>query len=123
MNQDARHRLTIESLRNLSFTLDTWDRRGFVSSNGAGKTTLLSIMVGIYEPVAGRIGIDGAVTSIAGPESGTNFELTGNRKYPAACAVLRLFGRADQGVVGDMAEFSELEDFLSLPVRTYSSVW
>ncbi len=78
MNQDARHRLTIESLRNLSFTLDTWDRRGFVSSNGAGKTTLLSIMVGIYEPVAGRIGIDGAVTSIAGPGSGTNFELTGN---------------------------------------------
>ncbi|WP_298224458.1 ATP-binding cassette domain-containing protein [Acidocella sp.] len=80
MSQDARHRLTIESLRNVSFTLDTGDRRGFIGSNGAGKTTLLSIMVGIYEPAARHIGIDGAVTSIAGPGSGTNFELTGNAK-------------------------------------------
>src|SRR5579862_3258435 len=64
LGQDSKHRLTVEALRNVSFELHSGDRVGFIGSNGAGKTTLLRALAGIYEPVTGRIEIDGAITAL-----------------------------------------------------------
>ncbi len=121
MGQDAKHRLTVEALRNVSFSLNTGDRLGFIGSNGAGKTTLLRTMAGIYEPVAGRMVIDGVVTALLDPSQGMNLDLTGNENIRMR-GLHNGYGEARiKYLLADVAQFSELGDFLSLPVRTYSS--
>ncbi|MDE1895695.1 MAG: ABC transporter ATP-binding protein [Rhodospirillales bacterium] len=121
MGQDAKHRLTVEALRNVSFSLNTGDRLGFIGSNGAGKTTLLRTMAGIYEPVAGRMVIEGVITALLDPGQGMNLDLTGNENIRMR-GLYNGYGDARiKLLLEDVAAFSELGDFLSLPVRTYSS--
>ena len=67
INEDSKRRMVVEALRDVSISLNTGDRLGFVGSNGAGKTTLLRALAGIYEPVAGSITIDGKVTALLDP--------------------------------------------------------
>jgi lipopolysaccharide transport system ATP-binding protein len=121
LGQDKNHRLVVEALRDVSFSLKTGDRLGFVGSNGAGKTTLLRTMAGIYEPVAGSITIDGAITALLDPGQGMNFDLTGNENI----RLRALFSGYPESEIArlqaDVAEFAELDQFLDLPVRTYSS--
>jgi lipopolysaccharide transport system ATP-binding protein len=121
LGQDNKHRLVVEALRNVSFSLKTGDRLGFIGSNGAGKTTLLRTMAGIYEPVIGSITIDGAMTALLDPGQGMNFDLTGNENI----RLRALFnGYSDAEITqlqADVAEFAELDQFVDLPVRTYSS--
>jgi lipopolysaccharide transport system ATP-binding protein len=76
LGEDKKHRLVVEALRHLSFSLRNGDRLGFIGSNGVGKTTLLRIMAGIYEPVGGNIEVDGAITALL---EGMNMELRGTR--------------------------------------------
>ncbi len=111
----------MEALKNISFTLNTGDRLGFVGSNGAGKTTLLRTMAGIYEPMAGLISIQGAITALLDSGQGMNMDLTGNEN-------IRLRGMYNgyndsqiKKLQSDVADFAELDQFLDLPVRTYSS--
>ncbi len=121
MGQDAKHRLTIEALRDVSFSLKTGDRLGFIGSNGAGKTTLLRTMAGIYEPVTGRMVIDGAVTALLDPGQGMNFELTGNENIRLRALFSGYSDAQIKDLQADVAQFADLGEFLSLPVRTYSS--
>ena len=115
------HRLTVEALRDVSFSLKTGDRLGFIGSNGAGKTTLLRTMAGIYEPIIGRMVIDGAVTALLDPGQGMNFDLTGNENIRLRALFSGYSDEQIEHLQEDVALFSELGDFLSLPVRTYSS--
>lgn len=121
LGEDRKRRLVVEALRDISFSLTTGDRLGFVGSNGAGKTTLLRSMAGIYEPVAGKITIDGAVTALLDPGQGMNFELTGRENI----RLRGLFNGFNDQQIGrlqeDVAAFAGLDQFLELPVRTYSS--
>ncbi|MDE1905734.1 MAG: ABC transporter ATP-binding protein [Rhodospirillales bacterium] len=121
MGQDAKHRLTVEALRNVSFSLNTGDRLGFIGSNGAGKTTLLRTMAGIYEPVAGRMVIEGVITALLDPGQGMNLDLTGNENIRMRGLYNSYTDAQIKHLLEDVAQFSELGDFLSLPVRTYSS--
>ncbi|MGE4481870.1 ABC transporter ATP-binding protein [Acidocella sp.] len=121
MKQDSRKRLAVEALRDVSFTLNTGDRLGFIGSNGAGKTTLLRTMAGIYEPVAGRMVIEGVVTALLDPGQGMNTELTGNENIRLRALFNGYSEARIKELQEDVAQFSELGDFLSLPVRTYSS--
>lgn len=121
LGEDKKHRLTVEALRNVSFSLHSGDRVGFIGSNGAGKTTLLRAMAGIYEPVTGSIIIDGAVTALLDPSQGLNMDLTGNENIRLR-ALFSGFGEAQiKQLQADVAAFAGLDQFLELPVRTYSS--
>ncbi|OYV28803.1 MAG: ABC transporter ATP-binding protein [Acidocella sp. 20-61-6] len=121
VGEDRRHRLVVEALRHISVSLKTGDRLGFVGANGAGKTTLLRTMAGIYEPVEGQIETHGAVTALLDPGQGMNHELTGRENI----RLRGLFNALNQAQIDqlqdDVASFSELAQFLELPVRTYSS--
>jgi lipopolysaccharide transport system ATP-binding protein len=121
VGQDSRHRLVVEALRGVSFSLKSGERLGLIGPNGAGKTTLLRAMAGIYEPTGGRIAIEGALTALLDPGQGMNPDLTGNENI----RLRGLFGGASAAEIRrlqeDVAEFSGLEQFLDLPVRTYSS--
>jgi lipopolysaccharide transport system ATP-binding protein len=121
LGEDRKHRLVVEALRNVSFSLRTGDKLGFIGSNGAGKTTLLRTMAGIYEPVGGKIMIDGIVTALLDPSQGMNFEMTGRENI----RLRGLFGGFNDAQIkqmqADVAAFAGLDQFLELPVRTYSS--
>ena len=121
LGEDRKHRLVVEALRNVTFSVHTGDRLGFIGSNGAGKTTLLRTMAGIYEPVHGKITIDGAVTALLDPGQGMNFEMTGRENI----RLRGLFNGYNEAQIAqlqaDVAAFAGLEQFLELPVRTFSS--
>lgn len=121
MGQDSKHRITVEALRDVSFALGTGDRLGFIGSNGAGKTTLLRTMAGIYEPVNGKITIEGRVTALLDPGQGMNFELTGNENIRLRALFSGYSEVQIKKLQEDVAQFADLGEFLSLPVRTYSS--
>jgi lipopolysaccharide transport system ATP-binding protein len=121
LGEDDKHRLMVEALRNVSFSLRSGDRLGFIGSNGAGKTTLLRTMAGIYEPVAGRITIDGAVTALLDPSQGLNMDLSGNENIRLRALFSGFSDAQIRQLQADVAAFAELDQFLDLPVRTYSS--
>ena len=77
LHEDARHRIVVQALRDVSFTLRSGDRLGLVGGNGAGKTTLLRTLAGIYEPVVGRVHVSGSIGALLDPNLGMNLELTG----------------------------------------------
>jgi lipopolysaccharide transport system ATP-binding protein len=121
LGQDNKHRLTVEALKNISFSLNSGDRVGFIGSNGAGKTTLLRTLAGIYEPVGGSITIDGEVTALLDANQGLNMDLTGYENIRLR-ALFSGYGEAKiKQLQADVAAFAELNQFLELPVRTYSS--
>jgi lipopolysaccharide transport system ATP-binding protein len=121
LGQDTKHRLTVEALRSVSFSLRSGDRVGFIGSNGAGKTTLLRALAGIYEPVTGSITIDGEVTALLDASQGLNMDLTGNENIRLRALFSGYPEPQIKQLLADVAAFAELDQFLDLPVRTYSS--
>jgi len=121
LGEDRKRRLVVEALRNVGFSLRSGDRLGLVGPNGAGKTTLLRTMAGIYEPARGSILIDGAVTALLDPGQGMNFELTGRENIRLRGLFNGLHDGQIKQLQDDVAAFAGLDQFLELPVRTYSS--
>ena len=77
LGQDLQHRVVVQALRDISFSLHGGDRLGLIGSNGAGKTTLLRTLAGIYEPVIGRVEVQGSLNALLDASLGMNMELTG----------------------------------------------
>jgi len=119
--EDARHRVTVDVLREISFTLGKGERLGLIGGNGAGKTTLLRALAGIYEPVSGRVRITGSIGTLLDTQLGMNMELTGLENVRLRCLSHGLNRVATAAILQNVVEFAELGDFLSLPVKTYSS--
>lgn len=121
MGEDDRHRMVVQALRDISFTLNPGDRLALVGGNGAGKTTLLRVLAGIYEPYVGHVRVRGTINALLDPNLGMNPELTGRENI----ALRGLYSGLTQQAIGhladDVAEFADLGDFLDLPVRIYSS--
>ena len=113
--------VTVTALNNVSFELHDGDALGLVGHNGAGKTTLLRTMAGIYTPISGKITREGRVTTVIELGAGLDTELSG---YENIFRMGMLLGasRSDMdNAIPDIESFTELGDFLSMPVRTYSS--
>jgi len=121
LGEDRKHRIVVEALRDITLSLGSGDRLGFVGSNGAGKTTLLRALAGIYEPVQGSISIDGKVTALLDPGQGMNPELTGRENIRLRGLFDKLSPQEIARLEEDVTEFAELGQFIDLPVRMYSS--
>ncbi len=121
MGEDSRHRVVVQALRDVSFSLRSGERLGLVGGNGAGKTTLLRSLAGIYEPVAGHIRIEGSVNALLDQSLGMNPELTGRENIRLRGLVHGLGPAAIARLEEDVREFADLGDFLELPARTYSA--
>jgi ABC-2 type transport system ATP-binding protein len=101
--------------------LEGRDRLGLVGRNGAGKTTLLRVMTGIYEPVAGRLQVSGRVASLTNITMGMDMEGTGYENIVIRGLMLGLTRRQSLERVEDIENFTELGEYLNLPLRTYSA--
>ena len=121
LQKDDKSRIVVNALRDISLDLRSGDRLGLIGGNGAGKTTLLRTLAGIYEPVHGRIEIEGRVGALLDANLGMNYDLTG-RENIALRGLYNGFRRAqiDQ-LEEDVEAFAELGDFLDLPMRFYSA--
>ncbi len=121
MGNDQKHRVVVQALRDVTFHLSSGDRLGLIGTNGAGKTTLLRTLAGIYEPLVGKVRVRGTLNALLDPQLGMNPELTGRENI----ALRGLYNGLDRPAIRrleeDVAEFAELDAFLDLPVRIYSS--
>lgn len=118
---DASHRITVEALRNVSLKFQTGDRVALIGTNGAGKTTLLRVMAGVYEPVTGVVTIRGRISPMFDISLGIDSEISGYDNIRLRGLILGLTAREIEERMADIIDFTELGDYLDIPVRTYSS--
>jgi ABC-type polysaccharide/polyol phosphate transport system ATPase subunit len=118
---DANHRITVEALRNVSLQFGAGDRVALIGTNGAGKTTLLRVMAGIYEPVAGVVRSRGRISPMFDIALGIDGDISGYDNIRLRGLILGLTAQEIEERMTDIVEFTELGDYLEIPVRTYSS--
>ena len=111
----------ITALKNVSFDLRHGDRVGLVGHNGAGKSTLLRTMAGVYVPVSGSVLRKGRVATVLELGAGMDSELSGYENITRMSLLLGLSHHVIRKKLRDIEEFTQLGDFLNLPVRTYSA--
>jgi ABC-2 type transport system ATP-binding protein len=97
------------------------DRVGLVGHNGAGKSTLLRLLSGIYEPTRGSATVAGRVAPVFDLGVGMDPEISGYENIIIRGLFLGQTRRQMRAKVDDIAEFTELGDYLSMPLRTYST--
>jgi ABC-type polysaccharide/polyol phosphate transport system ATPase subunit len=114
-------RVVVRALSGVSFVLREGDRLGLVGGNGAGKSTLLKVLAGVYQPAMGRVLVSGKITSCFDFLPGLDPEDTGYENIVTGCLLLGMPRGAIERTIADIEEFSELGEYLSLPVRTYSA--
>lgn len=113
--------MEVRALQDISLRIDQGDRVGFMGHNGAGKSTMLKLLAGIYQPSSGRRVVEGRISSLFDIALGFEGEASGweNIAYRSY-----LQGETPASVKAKkqaIAEFSELGDFLNMPVRYYSA--
>jgi ABC-2 type transport system ATP-binding protein len=111
----------IEALTDVSLRLEHGARVALVGHNGAGKTTLLRLLAGIYEPTRGIAEIHGRVAPIFDLGVGMDPEISGLENIMIRGLFLGMTRKQMEERVDDIAEFTELGDFLRMPLRTYST--
>lgn len=121
VSRDASDRLTVEALRGIDLSLSTGDRLALIGANGAGKTTLLRVMAGIFEPSSGAIAVNGRISPMFDIGLGIDTDLSGYDNIRIRGMILGLSPDEIKERLPGIAEFTELGDYLDMPVRTYSS--
>lgn len=121
LGADTQGRVIVRALENLNFTLRDGDRVGLLGHNGAGKSTLLRLLSGVYEPSSGKARIEGEIGSLIDISLGIDPEATGRENIFLRGALLGMTRREIMERIDSIIEFSELGDFVDMPLRTYSS--
>jgi ABC-type polysaccharide/polyol phosphate transport system ATPase subunit len=113
--------LIINALNNISLEVRDGERIGLVGQNGAGKTTLLRVLAGVYPPTSGEVQVTGRVSPMFDISLGMSPDSTGLENIKV-CGALWGLSRAEIAAgIDDIVEFTELGDYLKIPVRTYSA--
>ena len=119
--RDALNRINVKALSDLNFNIEQGDRVGLMGLNGSGKTTLLKVLAGIYRPSRGQLLASGRVSALLDINVGMNGELTGYENIILRGMYMGIHPREMRKRSDEIAEFTELGDYLSMPLRTYSS--
>jgi len=121
IGQDAGRHIVVTALDGLSFNFEEGARVGLVGHNGSGKTTLLRVLSGVYAPTRGELKVQGRVASLLDVSMGLDPDATGFENIYLRGILDGLKPAKIRDKIDEIADFSELGDYLNLPVRTYSS--
>ena len=109
------------ALRDVSFAVEPGEAVGLVGRNGSGKTTLLRLVSGIIKPTEGRVEVGGRIGTLLELGAGFHPDFTGRENVFLNGSILGLSARSIRERFDEIVAFAELEQFIDLPVRTYSS--
>ncbi len=118
---DGSHATVVRALDQVSFSLKQGDRLGLVGPNGAGKTTLIRVLADIYAPTSGTLERRGTLIPMFDIGIGFDGEATGYENIELRGMMMGLSKAEISRRIDEIAEFSELDDYLDLPIRTYSA--
>ena len=113
--------LSVTAVDHMTFEFKRGDRVGLVGHNGSGKTTLLRVLAGAYEPVSGSLEISGRIASLLDISMGMDEDATGYENILLRGVMMGLEPKEIREKTDEIADFSELGDYLNVPIRTYSS--
>jgi ABC-type polysaccharide/polyol phosphate transport system ATPase subunit len=111
----------VVALRDVSFRVEPGSAVGLVGRNGSGKTTLLRLLSGIIRPTSGRVEVAGRVGSLLELGAGFHPDLTGRENVFLNGSIHGLKRAYIREQLDEIVAFAGLEEFIDLPVRTYSS--
>jgi ABC-type polysaccharide/polyol phosphate transport system ATPase subunit len=111
----------VQALEDINLTVGEGDRLGIIGHNGAGKSTLLKLLAGIYPPTAGRRRVNGQVSALFDIALGFEADASGWENIIYRGYLQGENPRSIRAKMQPIAEFSELGDFLNMPVRYYSA--
>jgi ABC-type polysaccharide/polyol phosphate transport system ATPase subunit len=111
----------IRAVRNVSLEVARGSVVGIMGANGAGKSTLVRTMAGILPPTEGRVEVQGRVSTLLALGVGFNKDLTGRQNVKLGGLAAGLTREQLDEKYEDIVEFAELEEFMDMPMRTYSS--
>jgi lipopolysaccharide transport system ATP-binding protein len=112
---------SVTVLNNLDLHLKDGDRLGVMGPNGSGKSTLLRTIAGIYEPTLGSIEVKGSIASLIDISLGMDMEATGYENIRMRGIMMGLKLKQIKAIEEEIADFTELGQFLEMPIRTYST--
>jgi ABC-type polysaccharide/polyol phosphate transport system ATPase subunit len=115
------HVREVQALHDVSLTVEPGDAVGLVGRNGSGKTTLLRLISGIIKPTTGRIEAGGRIASLLELGAGFHPDFSGRENVYLNGSIHGLSRARVREVMDEIVAFAELERFIDLPVRTYSS--
>jgi lipopolysaccharide transport system ATP-binding protein len=121
LKSDAENRVVVSALRGLNLMIGKGERVALIGPNGAGKSTLLRVMAGIYEPVTGRLLIEGEIGSLIDPAAGMDYLLTGRENIVLRCLYRGMTEAEGSALADRVSEFSGLGEFIDVPIRGYSA--
>lgn len=111
----------LHALKGVTLTVKPGECVAIVGRNGAGKSTLLSILARVYKPTSGKIELSGRVAPLLELGAGFHPDLTGTENVVFNGVVLGLTRKQVAERMADIVAFSEIENYVDAPVRTYSS--
>lgn len=109
------------AVKDVSLSVDAGDVYGLVGLNGSGKSTLLKIVAGVLKPTTGKCSVHGTVAPLIELGAGFDAELTGRENVYLNGTVLGMDPKYIEAHYQDIVEFSELGEFMDVPVKNYSS--
>jgi lipopolysaccharide transport system ATP-binding protein len=119
--RDAGQHSYVRSLDHVNFEVRPGERIGLVGHNGSGKTTLLRTLCGVYAPTFGRLSVKGRVVSLLDINLGMDPEGTGFENIMMRGIVMGMTPKLISTRMDDIAEFTDLGEYLGMPIRTYST--
>jgi len=111
----------VQALKNINIDLNSGDRLGLIGPNGAGKSTLLRVLSGVYSPTSGSISSKGKVSSLIDLTLGMDVEASGIENIYIQGELFEISKKIIDKNIDDIINFSELNEFIEMPIRTYSA--
>lgn len=109
------------ALQDISFEVKKGEVVGLIGSNGAGKSTLLKIVSGVMKPTEGKVTVNGVISPMIELGAGFDSELTARENIFLNGAILGYSKQFIESKFDEIVKFSELKDFLDVPVKNFSS--